>query len=133
MTTVRRLADADVRSIFESIHDNKPAPHHLKFTIIPVGPTGLKLSPPSFEFEGKLAYSLCWSLLRLLVAVTSNLLTVISFLLYDGIHPFDSFVFRFPQRWPLHLAKATEKEERRYRSFQGSPPFNGSRRAKNAT
>ena len=50
---VRRLADNDVRAIFECIHDNKPRPEHLPFTIVPVGTSGLKLSPPSYEFEGK--------------------------------------------------------------------------------
>jgi hypothetical protein len=55
MATIRRLSDADVRSIFESLHGSKPAPSHLKFQIVPVGPNGLKLSPPSYEFEGKTA------------------------------------------------------------------------------
>jgi hypothetical protein len=54
MATIRRLSDCDVRAIFEALHENKPVPPHLQFGIVPVGPTGLKLSPPSFEFEGKL-------------------------------------------------------------------------------
>ncbi|CAB9528802.1 expressed unknown protein [Seminavis robusta] len=51
MATIRRLSDSDVRAIFECLHHNKPPPPHLQFKIVPVGPTGLKLSPPSFEFE----------------------------------------------------------------------------------
>jgi hypothetical protein len=53
MTTVRRLDDNDVRAIFECLHERKPPPPRLKFQIVPVGPKGLKLSPPSYEFEGK--------------------------------------------------------------------------------
>ena len=53
MATMRRLSDPDVRSIFECLHNNKAPPPKLKFRIVAVGPTGLKLSPPSFEFEGK--------------------------------------------------------------------------------
>lgn len=52
MTTMRRLSDDDVRAIFESLHEHKRPPSHLRFQIVPVGPNGLKLSPPSFEFEG---------------------------------------------------------------------------------
>ena len=52
MTTVRRLSDSDVRGIFESLHGGiMPPPPHLQFQIVPVGPNGLKLSPPSYEFE----------------------------------------------------------------------------------
>jgi hypothetical protein len=50
--TVRRMSDQDVRDIFECLHQHAPPPPHLKFKIVPVGPTGLKLSPPSFEFVG---------------------------------------------------------------------------------
>lgn len=49
---LRRLTDSDVRAIFEALHHEKPAPSHLPFQIVRVGPTGLKLSPPSYEFEG---------------------------------------------------------------------------------
>jgi hypothetical protein len=52
MATIRRLSDTDVRAIFESLHGNSPPPPHLEFQIVPVGPNGLKLSPPSYEFEG---------------------------------------------------------------------------------
>jgi len=50
--TNRRLADTDVRAIFESLHHHKPPPPNLPFAIVRVGLTGLKLSPPSHEFEG---------------------------------------------------------------------------------
>ena len=50
---IRRLSDADVRAIFESLHHGVAPPSHLYFQIVPVGPTGLKLSPPAHEFEGK--------------------------------------------------------------------------------
>lgn len=50
--TIRRLLDADVRAIFESLHHGAPPPSHLNFQIVPVGPTGLRLSPPAIEFEG---------------------------------------------------------------------------------
>ena len=53
MATISRLSFADVRAIFDCLHDNKDVPKHLKFTIVPVGPTRNKLSPPSYEFEGK--------------------------------------------------------------------------------
>lgn len=49
--TIRRLADVDVRAIFECLHHHKPPPAHLNFRIVTVGTTGLKLSPPSLEFE----------------------------------------------------------------------------------
>lgn len=51
-TTIRRLSDTDVRSIFECLHHNMPPPTNLHFTIVPVGPNGMKLSPPSYEFAG---------------------------------------------------------------------------------
>jgi hypothetical protein len=54
-TAVRRLADDDVRSIFECLHHEAPLPSHLRFSIVPVGPNGLRLSPPSYEFEGNVA------------------------------------------------------------------------------
>jgi hypothetical protein len=52
MSTIRRLSDDDVRAIFESLHGDQQPPPDLKFRIVPVGPNGLKLSPPSYEFEG---------------------------------------------------------------------------------
>ena len=56
-TTMRRIPDEDVRAIFESLHGTKQPPSHLKFQIVPVDSTGLKLSPPPYEFEGKLISS----------------------------------------------------------------------------
>jgi hypothetical protein len=52
MATIRRLSDEDVRSIFESVHQSRPSPAHLHFQIVPVGPEGLRLSPPSYQFQG---------------------------------------------------------------------------------
>lgn len=52
MTTIRRLSDDDVRAIFESLHGDHQPPSHLRFQIVPVNSHGLKLSPPSYEFEG---------------------------------------------------------------------------------
>lgn len=51
MGTIKRLSDDDVRAIFESLHGNHMPPIHLDFKIVPVGPDGLRLSPPSYEFE----------------------------------------------------------------------------------
>lgn len=53
MSSIRRLSDEDVRAIFESLHGDHQPPPHLKFQIVPVGPTALRLSPPSYEFEGE--------------------------------------------------------------------------------
>jgi hypothetical protein len=50
--SVRRLEDSDVRAVFECLHEGRPPPSHLSFRIVPVGPNGLKLSPPSHEFPG---------------------------------------------------------------------------------
>jgi hypothetical protein len=52
MATIRRLEDKDVRAIFECLHEGRPPPSQLSFQIVPVGPNGLKLSPPSYEFPG---------------------------------------------------------------------------------
>lgn len=53
MATIRRLSDGDVRAIFESLHEGKTPPAHLKFQIVRSPPNGLKLSPPPYEYEGK--------------------------------------------------------------------------------
>lgn len=50
--TIKRIPDNDVRAIFECLHENKPLPEHINFSIIHVGPNGQKLSPPSYEFKG---------------------------------------------------------------------------------
>jgi len=54
MTTLKRLKDEDVNTIFDCIRvkGQKPPPH-LTFQIIKTGPDGMGLSPPSYEFEGK--------------------------------------------------------------------------------
>jgi hypothetical protein len=52
LLSVRRLEDKDVRDVFECLHLGMPPPPHLPFRIVPVGPNGLKLSPPSHEFPG---------------------------------------------------------------------------------
>mmetsp|Transcript_26551 Transcript_26551/g.55572 ORF Transcript_26551/g.55572 Transcript_26551/m.55572 type:complete len:594 (-) Transcript_26551:93-1874(-) len=49
-STIRRLADEDVRAIFECLHGEGPQPSNLQFSIVPAGP-GMKLSPPSYEFK----------------------------------------------------------------------------------
>lgn len=51
---VRRLSDADVETIFSCIRLNTLPPESLNFRIVPVGSEGLKLSPPSYKFDGKL-------------------------------------------------------------------------------
>jgi hypothetical protein len=56
MASIRRLSDDDVRAVFECLHHNTTPPSHLPFQIVPVGADGLKLSPPSFQFEGKCSY-----------------------------------------------------------------------------
>ncbi|VEU39091.1 unnamed protein product [Pseudo-nitzschia multistriata] len=48
---VPKLDNKDVRAIFESLYDNRPAPPGLKFQIVPVGPNGQGLSPPNHEYE----------------------------------------------------------------------------------
>ena len=52
MASPHRLSDQDVQVIFSCIKDNKRPPAKLAFRIIRVPPSGLKLSPPSFEFAG---------------------------------------------------------------------------------
>lgn len=46
------MSEHDVKAIFASLHiDGEKPPSHLTFQIVPVGSNGLKLSPPSYEFE----------------------------------------------------------------------------------
>jgi hypothetical protein len=47
----KRLCDKDVRAIFECLRDPSKQPP-LDLQIVTVGPNGLKLSPPSYEFDG---------------------------------------------------------------------------------
>ena len=56
MATLKRLNDDDVRAVFECLHSSssnllQQLPRHLHFRIVPVGPGGHKLSPPSYEFR----------------------------------------------------------------------------------
>lgn len=52
MATVRRLSNQDVISIFDCVHNNRiPRQRRLAFKIVVVGPHGMKLSPPSYQFE----------------------------------------------------------------------------------
>jgi hypothetical protein len=57
-STIKRLSDVEVRAIFESLHHNTSPPPNLHFTIVPVGPNGLRLSPPPYEFEGTMENAL---------------------------------------------------------------------------
>ncbi|MGK3739938.1 MAG: hypothetical protein ACI8RD_008765 [Bacillariaceae sp.] len=65
MNTIRKLDNEDVRAIFESLHDKKPPPPGLKFQIVPVGPEGLRLSPPTYAFDG----TFCIDMYGLLYAI----------------------------------------------------------------
>jgi|AntRauTorckE5430_2_1112549.scaffolds.fasta_scaffold16656_3 hypothetical protein len=54
MSALRRLSNDDVKKIFDCVHNNKVPPQRLAFQIVVVGPNGMRLSPPSFKFEGKI-------------------------------------------------------------------------------
>lgn len=54
MSCARRLADIDVETIFSCIHLNKLPPTALTFRIVFVGSDGLRLSPPSYNFDNGL-------------------------------------------------------------------------------
>ena len=49
----KRLTETDVKLIFSCLTNNQQPPTKLRFKIIRVPQNGLKLSPPSFEFNGK--------------------------------------------------------------------------------
>lgn len=49
----KRLTETDVQLIFSCLTNNQQPPTKLRFKIIRVPHNGLKLSPPSFEFNGK--------------------------------------------------------------------------------
>jgi len=51
VTPIAHLTRGHVWNIFKAIYHNKPAPANLPFSIVRVGPTANKLSPPSYEFE----------------------------------------------------------------------------------
>lgn len=53
MATIRRLNPEDVKQIFDSIKHNTMPCESLKYKIVVVGSNGMKLSPPSYEFQGK--------------------------------------------------------------------------------
>ena len=78
MASIRRLSDDDVRAVFECLHNNTTPPSHLPFQIVPVGADGLKLSPPSFQFQGK--FMLCFKIGR------NNVSLIVKF----GTHTCDS-------------------------------------------
>ena len=95
MATMRRLSDGDVRAIFESLHGSSQPPPHLNFQIVPVGPNGLKLSPPSFEFEGELwfrndSYGCAGTMGHRLILLEHNVLC---------------------SRWTLRIIETREKEK----------------------
>jgi hypothetical protein len=100
MATIRRLSDDDVRAVFEAVHDNRQPPRHLQFQIVPVGPEGLKLSPPSFEFEGE-------QHMKVLAMATFEL----NFKRQHSHTLVSSLVLLSNNRWTLHLAQAAEEEE----------------------
>jgi len=55
MATARKLSDRDVNAVFRCLHENKSPPDSLSFRIVPVASDGMKLSPPPYEFEGKIS------------------------------------------------------------------------------
>ncbi|KAL3811186.1 hypothetical protein ACHAXA_002750 [Cyclostephanos tholiformis] len=50
-TGAKRLTEPDVQTVFSCLWNNQQPPQRLKFRIIRVPQNGLKLSPPSFEFD----------------------------------------------------------------------------------
>lgn len=62
MATIRRLNPEDVKQVFDSLKHNIMPCESLKYSIVVVGSNGMKLSPPSYEFQGKIAMTvLDWS------------------------------------------------------------------------
>lgn len=53
MATIRRLNPEDVKQVFDSLKHNQMPCESLKYSIVVVGSNGMKLSPPSYEFQGK--------------------------------------------------------------------------------
>lgn len=49
----KRLTETDVKLIFSCLTNSQQPPTKLRFKIIRVPQNGLKLSPPSFEFNGE--------------------------------------------------------------------------------
>ncbi len=58
MSALRRLSEDDVKTVFECVCNNRYPPASLRFQIIVVGPNGMKLSPPSYEYPGEFPYIL---------------------------------------------------------------------------
>lgn len=52
MANCRRLATEEIQMIFDCFRHNKAPPEHLKFQIVTAGASGMKLSPPPYEFQG---------------------------------------------------------------------------------
>ena len=52
-TAAKRLTETDAKAIFSSLANNEQPPDGLDFRIIKVPQNGLKLSPPSLEFDGE--------------------------------------------------------------------------------
>ena len=60
MSTTRRLSNEDVMTIFDCVHNNViPKDKRLWFQIVIVGPNGMKLSPPSYQFDGEFVILFC--------------------------------------------------------------------------
>ena len=95
MNTIRKLENEDVRAIFESLHDKKPPPPGLKFQIVPVGPEGLRLSPPTYTFDGTFSH------------IDMSDLFVYTLCSHNVCHSFDmSPLFTDRDRWNLRFAQA---------------------------
>jgi hypothetical protein len=101
-STVRRLSDGEVRAIFECLHSERPVPTHLKFQIVPVGSNGLKLSPPSYEFQGKFVEILCY--------VCANCYTCRRYTTHNHILCIFFLSLSFLLRWIVCFAEAGQKE-----------------------
>ena len=65
--SARKLSNEDVVEIFRCIDSNRVPEKRLTFQIIVVGSNGMKLSPPSYKFEGKE-----WSKVEILQAVLTT-------------------------------------------------------------
>jgi hypothetical protein len=52
-TAAKRLTEPDIQAVFRCLWSNQQPPKRLEFRIIRVPQNGLKLSPPSFEFDGE--------------------------------------------------------------------------------
>lgn len=99
MACKNKMKDADVRAIFEALHHKAPIPDHLKFTIVPVGSSGQKLSPPSHEFPGmSIKFAPPWLITHIL-----TLLDGLYVLLRPAKEPKDGAQSYTPPQAPDHL------------------------------